>query len=131
MRAAAAVTLVVIGLSTARAAEPGTLTLACTGTTTSPDETLPISMGIIVNFTAQTVLGFDPPGSDAFPVKIDANDVTIFFSGKQLGVGIDRYIMGRIDRVTGDVKAVSTMSFKHDKYATDYALKCRPAQRLF
>jgi hypothetical protein len=47
---------------TAQAAEPETLTLACQGTriiTTKPE---PISMGIIVNFTKNTVQGFGSPG---------------------------------------------------------------------
>jgi hypothetical protein len=133
VRAAAAVALVVIGLSTARAAEPGTLTLACRGTATSPDVTpVPISMGVIVNFSAQTVR-FGSPELDSFPVTIDAmNDVTISFSGKELRVGVDLYIIGRIDRVTGDMEAIYTMSFKRNTVVTtNYALKCRPAQRLF
>lgn len=66
--ASSALTAMVAGLSmTARAAEPATLTLACTGTATSETEDAkpePVSMGIIVNFTAGTVNGFTYPGAD-------------------------------------------------------------------
>jgi hypothetical protein len=65
-------------------AQPATLTLACQGTATSGVEDAkpePVSMGIIVNFTKQTVHGFGYPGLD-YPVKITAwNDVTITFGG--------------------------------------------------
>jgi len=54
-----------VGLPTAQAADT-TLTLACQGTTTvttmegaKPE---PVSMGIIVNFTKNTVHGFGHPG---------------------------------------------------------------------
>ena len=62
VRALVLVTLAIVaGLSmTAQAAEPATLTLACAGTaTTGNAKPEPISMGIIVNFTAGTVQGLD------------------------------------------------------------------------
>jgi len=79
----------VVALSTAQAAEPQTLTLACQGTTTSGLEDAkpePVSMGIIVNFTNRTVQGFDQVGLFGelidYPVKITAwNDVTVVFKG--------------------------------------------------
>ena len=68
MNTTAAALLVVAGLSmTAQAAEPATLTLACKGTVTDTSKPNakpePLSMGIIVNFTARTILGLAGPGS--------------------------------------------------------------------
>jgi hypothetical protein len=75
---------------TAEAADE-TLPLACQGTAT---ETMmeeeknpePISMGIIVNFTNSTVLGFgNPDPNEDFPIKITGvNEVTISFQSKRL-----------------------------------------------
>jgi hypothetical protein len=101
------------------------------------DEKTPVSMGIIVNFTAGTVQGFGFPGLIDYPVKITAsNDVTIAFSGSQLLFGGSQLAstMGSIDRVTGDVEAdVASYNQKTSKEIskTSYALKCRPAQRMF
>jgi len=131
--------LLVIGLSTAAAAEPETLTLACQGTvanpTSSSDKPVPIEMGIIVNFATRTVQGFSIPGIADFPVKITAmNDVSITFFGSDpepLPPIIKWTISGSIDRVTGDVGAVSTGSTEKIATSTTYELKCRPAQRMF
>jgi hypothetical protein len=134
----AAAMLVVVGLSTtAHAAETGTLTLACKGTTTAgggakPD---PFSMSMMVNFTAGTVQGFGVPGLVDVPVKITAiNDVTVAFGGLGRVYGIDWTISGTIDRVTGDVEATQfgrNASTGEMLTSTAYSLKCRPTQRLF
>jgi hypothetical protein len=135
----AAAMLVVVDLSTtAHAAEPATLTLACKGTTVTgvegakPD---PISMGLIVDFTARTVQGFGTPGLLDVPVKITGiNEVTVAFSGSDRVLGSDWSILGSIDRVTGDVEAtqVSTDAKTGKIFAsTGYSLKCRPTQRMF
>jgi hypothetical protein len=124
------------GLSTmAQAAETGTLTLACKGTTVAgyeganPD---PISMGLIVSFTAGTVQGFGTPGFVDFPAKIAGiNDVTVAFGGSGQLYGSDWSISGRIDRVTGDVEATLFMTLaKTGKMisSTRYLLKCRPTR---
>jgi hypothetical protein len=117
------------GLVTAQAADP-TLTLACQGTTTVGMEDAkpePISMGIIVNFTDRTVQGgFGyPPVFYDFPVKITSmNEATVVFHGSnQTG---QWSITGSIDRVTGDVEAKT-----EGPTSIHYALKCRPAQRMF
>jgi hypothetical protein len=133
---------VLTGLSTmAQAAETGTLTLACKGTTVGgyegakPD---PLSMGLIFNFTAGTVRGFDAPGGllAELPVKITGiNEVTVAFGGNDTPlVGQQRSMSGTIDRVTGEVEATETlMDTKAGKTfsSTSYSLKCRPAQRMF
>jgi hypothetical protein len=129
-----------VGLSTAQAADT-TLTLACQGTatvTTMDAKPEPISMGIIVNFTNRTVHGFGYPGFGGlmdFPVKITGMDeVTVVFGGSDSKSAIEKSISGSIDRVTGDVEATSSA---HDAKtgktltSTSYALKCRPAQRMF
>ena len=72
-------------LMTAQAADT-TLTLACQGTTTDKmkdakdAKPAPISMGIIVDFTKNTVQGFGIPGVSDYPVKIRGmNDARIVF----------------------------------------------------
>jgi hypothetical protein len=116
------------------------LTLACNGTTTTSGKSEdakpePISMGIIVNFATRMVQGFGTPGLFDYPVKVTAaNDVTVAFSGSHNMGSITMTIRGTIDRVTGDVEASDTsVDTKTSKFIswTNYALKCRPAQRMF
>src|SRR5260370_31563404 len=60
---AIALSAMLVALSTAQAAEPAMLTLACQGTTTDWTKNAkpePISMGVIINFTAETVHRFTP-----------------------------------------------------------------------
>jgi hypothetical protein len=126
--------MVTCGLVTVQAADT-TLTLACQGTTTNLTHTdakpEPISMGIIVNFTARTVTGFD----DNSPVTITRfDDLHISFSGSR---GNYWTIEGSMDRVTGDMEALSTVwELTRDlksKVALSQALalKCKPTQRMF
>jgi hypothetical protein len=144
MKATAAALLVVAGLSMPAQAQQSTLTLACKGTTTvttmEDAKPEPISMGIIVNFTARTVQGFLSPGALMdYPVKITAmNDVIVAFSGSEDYQRSRRSsvasIDGFIDRVTGDVEATSTLTATNPPKtitSTTYALKCRPTQRMF
>jgi hypothetical protein len=125
---------------TAAAAQVQTLTLACKGTTiaTSMPEAKPepISMGIIVNFTARTVQGFGTPGMLDPLVKITgANDVTVVFSGEDKSSPSSVWsVMGGIDRVTGDAWATTMLIVSNTSKIisqTNYALQCRPAQRMF
>jgi hypothetical protein len=128
-----AVAVMLVGLSTPHAADT-VLTLACQGTTTDTaiegSKPEPISMGIVVNFTAQTVAGFTYPG--AFPVTFTVwDDLHILFSGSNQTYWSTS---GSIDRVTGDTFATSTWSNPQTgkvSSSTEYALKCRPAQRMF
>jgi hypothetical protein len=131
----------VAALSMTVQAADETLTLACQGTATdismprgSTDITIPAgkpeptSMGIIINFTARTVAGLD------FPIKITSSDeAMVFFKGSDDTERTIRRISGSIDRVTGDMKAVSIKMDKNTFISLDvaYALKCRPAQRMF
>ena len=124
--------------ATAEAQQPEALTLACKGTITSwlDEKPQPVSMGIIVNFTTRTVLGFNSPGELDYPVTITAaDDVTVVFGGAQTIGGVVSSITGSIDRVTGDVEAISTVSNTKSKSDTGshftYALQCRPARRIF
>jgi hypothetical protein len=126
-----------VALPAAQAADT-TLTLACKGTTTvTTMEPEPVSMGIIVNFTKRTVQGFGTPDLMDYPAKITAwNEVTVVFGGSEYFFnGTQRAsIKGSIDRVTGDVEATSLATdTKTGKtiVSTNYALKCRPAQRMF
>ena len=137
MKLAAAIILVV-GLSTAaQAVETGTLTLACKGTwVLEGQEPEQLSMGLIVNFNAGTVEGFDLGLSQNIPVKIAGiNEVTVAFGGSgRYFLGGNLRMSGTIDRVTGDVGAEEVVTdAKAEKVLsrTFYSLKCRPTQRLF
>ena len=128
-----ALTAMVVALSTARAAEPETLTLACQGTTTDamqPDaKPQQITMGVVINFSVRTVAGFTYPGLEEFPIVIrDANEVHITFTGSnESGSSI---VAGDINRVTGELWASSMMRDANTSNivtSTTYSLKCRPA----
>jgi hypothetical protein len=128
-----------VGFSAVAAAEPVPLTLACKGTSTdswTPNaKPLPVSQGVAVNFAERTVQGFGTPGLMNTPVKITGvDDVTDTFSGsQQIGPSMS-YFNGAIDRVTGDMEATSSSSdAKTSKTMSlmTYALKRRPAQRMF
>ena len=126
--------LLLAGISTAQAAEPTSLTLACQGTVTvstsmsgkpdideAPD---PISMGIIFNLTERTVSGF------GFLATIDSiGDVDIYFSGSR---GNDLSARGSINRVTGDAEITTMVAMsKTSVRSYRYSLKCKPTQRMF
>ena len=95
----------------------------------------PISMGIIVNFTKNTVQGFGIPGVSDYPVKIRGmNDARIVFDGSHDNGTSVASTTGSIDRVTGDVEATDILSNTKTGNvtpSTSYALKCRPAQQMF
>ena len=129
-----ALTAMLVGLPTARAAEPAILTLACQGTTTDPmqPDAKPqeITMGVVINFSVRTVAGFTYPGLEEFPIVIrDANDVLITFAGSnESGSSI---VAGDINRVTGELWANSTMRDAQTSkivVSTSYSLQCRPTQ---
>jgi len=115
-------------VSTASAAEPETLTLACQGTTTEEKaKPKPISLGIIINFTAGTVEGFNTPAKIAH-----FDQVTISFDATREQRGNQFFVAGSIDRVTGDANALSISELVGGRTIfKEYALKCRPAQRMF
>jgi len=109
------VVVLALSFSATAQAQPATLILACKGTTTAPlmpdEKPQPISMGIIVNFSARTVQGFVSPQGFEFPVMITAaNDVMVAFSGQQQLPSSVHSIFGSIDRVTGDVEATSSIA---------------------
>jgi hypothetical protein len=118
-------------LTTAQSAD--VLTLACEGTakeTQGNAKPQPISMGVIIDFTAGTIVGF----ADC-PVEIEAADglVVTFSCSYNTEISV-MYLVGRIDRVTGDAEATSMVWRKEMGILvseTIYALKCRPAQRMF
>ena len=122
-----------VGLWPAQAANT-VLTLACQGTT--KDTTVegakpePVSMGIVVNFTDRTVQGFGL--SAVFPLKItEVGDVSVTFSSSEPKPTVTQWnIYGSINRVTGDVEAISSaldMKTGQSITSTSFALKCRPA----
>ena len=92
-------------------------------------------MGLIVNFNAGTVEGFDLGFSQNIPVKITGiNEVTVAFGGSGRYLIGNLSMSGTIDRVTGDVGAEEVVTdAKAEKVLsrTFYSLKCRPTQRLF
>ena len=102
-----------------------TLALACEGTVADkikPDaKPEPISMGIVVNFTAWTVIGFR--GAN-FPVAItNVDEVRISFRGLNSSPGFFAAVYGSIDRVTGAVEA-TTDGLPTLNSLSRYSLKC-------
>jgi hypothetical protein len=141
MKALMLLALAGLSIATTQAAEPtGTVALACEGTATDKTDLReqakpePVSMGLTINFTTNTVAGFERvfPSFSANRVKIIVVDKTTFgFSGTD---GTGGAVFGTADRTTGDVEA--TMERWNDEtnklqWATGYALKCRPTQRMF
>jgi len=131
-----ALSAMLVGLLPARAED--TLRLACQGTATNRDyggatgegEPEPYSMGIVIDFTAQTVEGFRP-------IRAKIRTVTnaiVAFEGSEGGNLITHTISGLIHRVIGDMQA--TLTFRDKDTGTvrariSYDLQCRPAQRMF
>jgi hypothetical protein len=124
---------------TAQAADT-TLTLACTGTSTlavSDAQPEPYRMSVIFNFTTRTVQGFNSPATPwvSYPIKITgSDDVAVAFGGSGQVLRAEQSISGTIDRITGDLEFTETLvDPKTNKIIsqTNYALKCRPAQRMF
>ena len=76
------------GITAIAQAQPIGNTLACKGTITNssaPDDKVPISRGVTINFAAGLVQGFAFPGLIDYPLKITAaNDVTVAFGGSEL-----------------------------------------------
>ena len=92
----------------------------------------PVSVGIIVNFTARTITGFS---TEKLPLTmLNFNDTTVQFSGSDSISSL--VIDGIIDRVTGDLEATAIRqpSITETTATTTierYSLKCGPAQRMF
>jgi hypothetical protein len=128
-------------VSTAQAADE-TLMLACEGTKTETsryggdaERRKAISLSIIIDFAARTVTGFPDVEGLVRPVITDVSETTISFAGSSDPTATVSYSMsGTINRVTGAAEA-GFMSFPKEGYGrtwtTSYALKCRPAQRMF
>ena len=128
-----------VGLPTVQAADT-TLTLACAGTSTlaAPDaKPEPYRMSIIFNFTTRTVQGINSPAYPElnYPIKITgADDVAVAFRGSGQVLHPQRVASteGTIDRITGDLEFTETLADGGKVISqTNYALKCRPAQRMF
>jgi hypothetical protein len=129
----------VVGLPTAQAADT-TLTLACTGTSALalPDaKPEPYRMSIIFNFTTRTVQGINSPALPElnYPIKITGvDDVAVAFRGSGQVLDAVASTEGTIDRITGDLEFTEMSADpKTGKIIsqTNFALKCRPAQRMF
>jgi hypothetical protein len=122
-------------ISTAQSAEPVSLMLACQGTVIikrveSDYDPVPISMGLIVNFTNHTVKGTARWGPFLFDDEIpitQSNEDTVTFRGLSKFLGMT--ISGSMDRVTGDVGMLALETGRDGYY--DYLLKCKPTQRMF
>ena len=123
----APILLALAGLSilTAQAAERAVL-LVCEGKVTQPPgpKPEPVSVGIIINFTAGTVTWTD---ATDFPLTIiKLNEMTVDFRGSNGS----RTLTGSINRKTGDTDAKSTpmgdSKTRRVNSMNHYSLKCRP-----
>jgi hypothetical protein len=96
-------------------------------------------MGLIVNFTKNTVHGFGHPGWSDLPVKITVvNEVMVASGGSGSSLGSKGSISGSVDRIPGDVEATYMLTTDREHrwdnkllFSMNYALKCTPAQRIF
>jgi hypothetical protein len=124
-----------LAFTVSQGAEPAKLVLACKGHTNylGESQSLPVSLGIVVNLADRTVQGFRYP--EDFLIKItDINETTIVFHGfsRHAPGATYRQINGGIDRVTWDVEATSDVtSWRESKASAIHSLKCRPTQRMF
>jgi hypothetical protein len=126
VKASMLVALAGLSISIAHAAEPtGTLMLECQGTATKEDaktgeQTEP--MVVIVNFETRTVQGFGYPSSMEIT---HADEVSITFGAYDINTRV--YVLGRIDRVTGNVWAVwsGQVHIQSSPWGF-YSLKCKP-----
>jgi hypothetical protein len=130
MKAPILLALAGLSISTAQAAERA-LVLACEGKVTQPSgpKPEPVTIGIIINFTAGTVTWAD---SSDFPLTITKlNEMTVDFRGSNGS----RTLTGSIDRKTGDADAISTLlgdpKTRRITLMNHYSLKCRPTQQMF
>jgi hypothetical protein len=107
-------------------AENTVVTLACNGTTTTNAEddaaAKPVSMGIVIDLNAGTIDGF----FRQFRAEISTHQTKWVFTSIIEETG-DARLNGFVDRITGDLRA----KILNGQLFTDYALKCRPAQRMF
>jgi hypothetical protein len=127
--------MLVAASTMSQATEPAKLVLACQGHTHylgADSQSLPVSLGIIVNLVDRTVQGFGYP--EDFPIKVtDINETTIIFHGSSRHApgATYRQINGGIDRMTGDGEATSDVtSWEESKASAIHSLKCRPTQRM-
>ena len=121
MKAAILLALASLSISTALAAERAVL-LVCEGKVTQPPapKPEPVSVGIIINFTARTVTWTD---ATDFPLTITKlNEMTVDFRGSNG----NRTLTGSINRETGDTDAISTLMGDPKTRRIHYSLKCRP-----
>ena len=125
----------------AQADEPKVITLSCNGTLTpkygtrSADPKPLQKAGVVVNLDEQSV------SFEGFVTHInDVDAANINFSGKQFGgpsYGVSIDVIGSIDRVTGDMVAVWTVTSDPPKWpinpidTSHYDLLCKVTNRVF
>ena len=115
----------------AQAAAPETLTLTCKGTAAIRADfpkPYPLSMDLVVDFTARTVQGTARQRPYVFDDQLqitECNEATVIFRGFSQFLG--KNVSGSMDRMTGDVGMVATSTTQ----TIDYSLKCTPSQRMF
>jgi hypothetical protein len=132
---------IIAGTVLSARAEPATLTLACEGATTSwqrhpPNyaewqKPEPFSGGVVVDFTKKTINGL-PYAGDINITEVTETRVIFHKSSP-----VDS-IYGSVDRITGDVEGHVSMNKEFQKKnepnterGFNFALKCKPAQRMF
>jgi hypothetical protein len=97
----------------------------------------PYRMSVIFNFTTGIVQGFNSPATPwaSYPIKVTgADDVAVAFHGSGQILDAKASTSGIIDRITGDLEFTETSVDPKTSSVisqTNYALKCRPAQRMF
>ena len=124
-------------IAVAQAAEPrGTLTLACKGT---KSETTPriaeanqssISLDIIIDFGARTIIGFPLPSVCELdqPAIREITETTIFFTGcSPIDLTVSYSFHGTFDRGTGAMEA-GFIGIGDVTWTRSFSLKCKPTR---
>jgi hypothetical protein len=121
MKVALVLALAGLSISTARTTERAVV-LVCEGQVTQPPgpKPEPVSLGLVINFTARTVTW---PDAGGLPLTITTlNEKTVGFRGSNGS----RTITGSLDRKTGETDAISTvMRDQKTSHTNRYSLKCR------
>jgi hypothetical protein len=139
MEAPILLALAALSVSTAQAAEPTTLTLACSGTQTGYETTksMELSFNLFLDFTARTVESSGPSPFMNIGKMTQATTPFIVYL-KYTGIirGKLGESIGTLDRMTGDLEG-DARTYKSDAVSSGidggyrFSVKCKPTQRMF
>ena len=127
----ATVAALLLAMGTAQATN--TLTLACEGTVKDiAEQSERVSIGIIVNFSNQTIIGLSSNSRDDVAKITYVTETNIAFAAHDPTSKLLWTAIGDINRITGHMEAMTRRETTGDLYEKrHYSLECKPAQRMF